>query len=117
MSLQTEYPFLLPKGYVDEQGRVHREGAMRLATARDEIEPLRDPRVRENEAYLTVIVLSRVITRLGATTQITPKVIEGLFASDLAYLQDVYGAINFGDPAELPEAGAPLVDGPQADGG
>jgi hypothetical protein len=117
MTLQTEYPFTLPKGYVDEQGRVYREGAMRLATARDEIEPLRDPRVRENEAYLTVIVLSRVITRLGNMTQITPKVIEGLFASDLAYLQDVYGAINFGDPAELPEAGVPLPDGPQADGG
>lgn len=120
MSLQTEFAFKLPKGYVDEQGRVHADGLMRLATARDEIEPLRDPRVRENEAYLTVIVLSRVITRLGAITQMTPKIIEGLFASDLAYLQDVYGAINFGDPADLdllnPEA-SPLAGSPRADGG
>ncbi|AEV83117.1 hypothetical protein ACPL_2220 [Actinoplanes sp. SE50/110] len=65
MSLHTEFPFTLPKGYVDEEGTLHRTGVMRLATARDEIEPLRDPRVRENESYATVIVLARVVTELG----------------------------------------------------
>lgn len=120
MTLQTEFSFHLPRGYVDDQGRLHRDGTMRLATARDEIEPLRDPRVRENEAYLTVIVLSRVITRLGSITQMTPKIIESLFAYDLAYLQDVYGIINFGDPSELDQTGdddSPLAESPQAAGG
>lgn len=100
MSLQTEFPFTLPRGYLDESGELHREGVMRLATARDEIEPLRDARVKENEAYLTVIVLSRTITRLGTLSRLTPKVIEGLFSSDLAYLQDFYTRINFGGAAE-----------------
>jgi hypothetical protein len=113
MSLQTEFPFTLPKGYVDERGTLHRSGTMRLATARDEIQPLRDPRVRENEAYLTVIVLSRVVTALGDLDQVTPKTIEGLFAADLAHLQHVYDTINFGDPATL--AAAPDGDGPFAD--
>ena len=83
---------------------------MRLATARDEIEPLRDPRVKENEAYLTVIMLSRVITELGTVDQVTPKVVEGLFAADLAYLQDLYAVINFGDPTSLAdmEPGVPF---------
>jgi hypothetical protein len=99
MSLQTEFPFTLPKGYVDEHGTLHRSGTMRLATARDEIEPLRDPRVKENDAYLTVILLSRVVTELGTVPQVTPKTIEGLFAADLAYLEDFYRAVNFGDPA------------------
>ena len=94
MSLQTEFPFTLPRGYVDEGGTLHREGVMRLATARDEIEPLRDARVKENEAYLTVIVLSRTIVKLGTLAQVTPKTIEGLFSSDLAYLQDFYRRIN-----------------------
>src|SRR3546814_10604242 len=88
MTLQTEFPFTLPRGYVDEGGTLHREGVMRLATARDEIEPLRDARVKENEAYLTVIVLSRTMVKLGSLSQVTPKTIEGLFSSDLAYLQD-----------------------------
>jgi len=101
MSLQTEFPFKMPKGYVDQHGTLHREGVMRLATARDEIEPLRDPRVRENEAYLTVIVLSRVTTELGSVSQVTPKTIEGLFVADLAYLQDFYRAINFEDRSNL----------------
>lgn len=92
--LRTEFSFVLPRGYVDEQGVVHRDGLMRLATARDEITPIRDPRVRENEAYLTVILLSRVITRLGTLPQINPGVIEGMFASDLAFLQDLYRRIN-----------------------
>lgn len=103
MSLQTEYEFTLPKGYVDKHGELHRDGTMRLATARDEIEPMRDLRVADNEAYLTVIVLSRVVTRLGSVSQVTPNMIEGLFAADLAYLQEVYGIINFGDPAMLEE--------------
>jgi len=101
MSLKTEYEFTLPRGYVDGSGTLHRKGVMRLATARDEIEPLRDARVKENEAYLTVIILSRVVTNLGSVTQVTPKTIEDLFAADLAYLQDLYGIINFGDPETL----------------
>jgi len=92
--LQTEFRFTLPRGYVDGDGEVHRDGVMRLATARDEIAPQRDPRVRENEAYLTVILLSRVIVRLGSITSINPGVIEALFASDLAFLQDLYRRIN-----------------------
>lgn len=92
--LRTEYAFTLPRGYVDESGRVHREGSMRLATARDEILPQRDPRVRENEAYLTVLLLARVVTKLGDLGQVNAGVIEGLFASDLAFLQDLYRRIN-----------------------
>jgi len=92
--LRTEFRFLLPRGYVDDEGMVHRDGVMRLATARDEITPMRDPRVRENEAYLSVILLSRVITRLGTLPGINPGIIEGLFASDLAFLQDLYRRIN-----------------------
>ena len=93
-TLRTEFAFTLPRGFVDEEGAVHRDGVMRLATARDEILPQRDPRVRENEAYLTVILLSRVITRLGSVTQVTPATVEGLFASDLAFLQDLYRRVN-----------------------
>jgi hypothetical protein len=93
-SLHTEFAFVLPRGYVDEHGTVHREGVMRLATARDEILPQRDPRVRENEAYLTVLLLSRVVTRLGSINQVSSGTIEGLFASDLAFLQDLYRRIN-----------------------
>ncbi len=94
MALQTEYTFTLPRGYVDGAGKVHKEGVMRLATAMDEITPLRDPRVRNNPAYLTIILLSRVIVRLGALTEITPAVVENLFAADLAYLQTLYRRIN-----------------------
>ena len=101
MSLQTEYPFTLPKGYVDAEGTLHKRGTMRLATARDEIEPMRDARVQENEAYLTIVILARVVSSLGTLTHINPKVIEDLFASDIAYLQDLYGIINFGDPEAL----------------
>lgn len=100
--LQTEFEFALPRGYVDAHGNLHRHGAMRLATALDEIEPLRDPRVRANEAYLTVLLLSRVITRLGEIRQISPAIIEGLFSSDMAYLQDLYIRVN--------EVGANLVE-------
>lgn len=92
--LRTEFAFVLPRGYVDGAGRVHRDGVMRLATAKDEIVPQRDPRVRENEAYLTVLLLSRVITRLGGLTDVHAGVIENMFASDLAFLQDLYRRVN-----------------------
>ena len=92
--LQTEFEFTLPKGYVDAEGNLHRKGVMRLATAIDEIAPLRDPRVRQNQAYLTVILLARVITKLGSLPDINPGVVEGLFSSDLAYLQALYRRIN-----------------------
>jgi hypothetical protein len=92
--LQTEFEFALPKGYVDENGTLHRKGVMRLATAADEILPMKDHRVQANAAYLSVILLSRVITSLGEVRAVTPKVVEGLFASDLAYLQDLYRRIN-----------------------
>jgi hypothetical protein len=91
---QTEFEFTLPMGYVDQSGTLHRHGLMRLATAADEILPLKDPRVQTNEAYLILILLSRVITKLGAVTSINPKIIEGLYAADLAYLQDFYNRIN-----------------------
>jgi len=93
-TLRTEFSFELPRGYVDDEGQVHRNGVMRLATARDEILPLRDPRVRDNESYLTVLLLSRVVTELGELSQVTPGTIEGLFASDLAFLQDLYRRVN-----------------------
>jgi len=92
--LQTEFPFRLPRGFVDVEGNLHTEGTMRLATAYDEIAPLKDPRVISNPGYLLVILLVRVITRLGSLEHINPKVIEGLFAADLAYLQDLYTRIN-----------------------
>lgn len=92
--LKTEFEFTLPMGYVDDTGTLHREGAMRLATAGDEILPMKDPKVQQNPLYLTVILLSRVITRLGDLKMVTPKTIEGLFAGDFAYLQEMYNRIN-----------------------
>jgi hypothetical protein len=92
--LQTEVTFTLPMGYVDPEGTLHKEGVMRLATAFDEIAPLKDPRVQSNPAYLLVILLSRVIRKLGTLEHINPKTIEGLFAADLAYLQDLYTRLN-----------------------
>src|SRR6266536_2490722 len=92
--LRTEFPFTLPRGYVDAAGTVHRTGVMRLATARDELIPLRDDRVRENPAYLTVVLLARVITRIGTITDVHAGLVENLFASDLAFLQDMYRRIN-----------------------
>ncbi len=94
MVLQTEHDFSLPKGYVDEGGGLHRDGTMRLATAADEILPLKDPRVQTNPSYLTVIVLSRVLTKLGNLPDVNPRIIEGLFVEDLAYLQEFYRRIN-----------------------
>jgi hypothetical protein len=99
---QTEHEFKLPFGYADEDGNLHRDGIMRLATAADEILPLKDPRVQSNQAYLVVILLSRVVTRLGSVPQITPKVIEGLYAADLAYLQELYNRINRNGKASQP---------------
>jgi hypothetical protein len=100
LGFQTEIEFELPKGYVDDAGMLHRRGIMRLATAADEILPLRDPRVQQNEAYLAVIVLARVITKLGSLSDISTGVIEGLYASDLAYLERLYERINAGDETE-----------------
>lgn len=91
---QTEHDFTLPMGFLDEDGNLHRDGVMRLATAADEILPLKDPRVQKNPAYLVIILLSRVVTRLGGLPEVTPKTIECLFAADLAYLQDLYNRIN-----------------------
>ncbi|MFC4955409.1 hypothetical protein ACFPFX_03765 [Streptomyces mauvecolor] len=93
-TLRTEFEFELPRGYVDESGTVHRRGAMRLATARDELVPLRDVRVRENPAYLSVVLLGRVITRLGTLGDVHDGTVENMFASDLAFLQDFYRQIN-----------------------
>ncbi|BBC27035.1 hypothetical protein [Pseudanabaena sp. ABRG5-3] len=92
--IQTEFEFTLPKGYVDGDGNLHRKGVMRLSRAIDEITPMRDPRVKSNPAYATVIILSRVITRLGGLEEISTLVIENLFASDLSYLQKFYRQIN-----------------------
>jgi len=91
---QVEFPFTLPRGYMGPDGTVHREGAMRLSTAFDEIAPLKDPRVQSNPGYLVIILLSRVVTRLGSLEFINPKVIEGLFSGDLVFLQELYQRIN-----------------------
>ena len=100
--LQTQFDFTLPKGYVDRDGRLHRAGTMRLATARDEIEPLRDPRVSgPDDPYLTILVLARVITEIGTLPAIDVSVVENLFAADLAFLQDLYGIINFGSAEDI----------------
>ena len=92
--IQTEFEFSLPKGYIDNEGNIHRTGIMRLAKAIDEIVPMRDPRVKTNPAYATAIILSRTIVRLGALENISPSVIEGLFVADLNYLQKFYRKIN-----------------------
>jgi hypothetical protein len=92
--MRTDFEFTLPRGYVDTSGAVHREGLMRLATARDEIEPLRDPAVRHNEAYLAVLLLSRVVTRIGDVTEVTPQIVEGLYAADFDHLQQLYERLN-----------------------
>jgi hypothetical protein len=93
-TLATETAFTLPRGYVDADGVVHRDGVMRLATAFDEIAPLKDPRVQANPAYLVIILLSRVITRLGTLPDLTPRAVEGFFAADLSYLQELYDRLN-----------------------
>jgi hypothetical protein len=93
-ALQTEFEFTLPQGYADDDGTLHREGTMRLATAADEIQPLKDPRVKSNHSFLTVVLLARVVTRLGTLEDVNPNVIENLFVSDLTYLQDLYERVN-----------------------
>ncbi len=92
--LQTEFTFNLPKGYVDADGNLHRDGVMRLASAADEIAPLQDPRVQRNSAYMSVILLSRVITRLGSLPDVNPTVVERMFAADVSYLQSLYQQLN-----------------------
>jgi len=100
--LRTEFDFTLPKGYVGDDGVLHRQGTMRLATARDEIEPLRDRTIDgPDDPYLTILVLARVITSLGSLPEVGIDEVEGLFAADLAFLQDLYGIINFGDQADV----------------
>jgi hypothetical protein len=94
MALQTEFEFTLPKGYVDDNGDLHKKGIMRLASAADEILPMKDPRVQRNPSYLAVIVLSRVITKLGELSDVTPGTIEKLFIGDLTYLQELYRRVN-----------------------
>lgn len=94
MAFTTEYDFELPKGYIDENGEIHKKGKMRLATAADEILPLRDPRVQQNPGYLTIILLARVIVKLEGITMVDTRLIESLFTVDLAYIQDLYQRIN-----------------------
>ncbi|WP_411080779.1 hypothetical protein [Streptomyces sp. cmx-18-6] len=93
-TLQTEFTFELPRGYVDDEGQVHRQGTMRLATARDELRPQIDLRVKENPAYLSVVLLSQVITQLGTITDVHAGVVERMYATDVAFLQDFYRRIN-----------------------
>jgi hypothetical protein len=100
--IRTEYEFVLPRGYLDETGALHRRGIMRMATARDELEPLRDPTILgPDDPRITILVLARVVRTLGTHELVTPHEIEGLFAADLAYLQDFYGVINFGSDQEI----------------
>ena len=107
--MQTEFEFTLPKGYLDNEGNLHRRGVMRLSTAIDEITPLRDPRVKSNPAYATVIILSRVITKLGALDEVSPHVVEQFFARDLSYLQDFYRQVNELEAPPEPPAAAPAL--------
>ena len=114
MEMQTVYPFRLPKGYIDEEGNLHREGRMRLATAGDELSALRDPKVKADESYLNTIILSKVIVELGTLTHITPETIEGLFIADMEFLQNMYDTINRADKPQIqvtcPHCGKQFVD-------
>jgi hypothetical protein len=94
MEFKTEYEFILPRGFVDSDGTVHREGVMRLASAKDEIVPLNDLRVQRNRAYLIIVLLSRVITNLGTLDDVSTGVVENLFAGDLRFLEEMYNRIN-----------------------
>jgi hypothetical protein len=109
--LQTEYEFTLPCGYVDERGTLHRQGVMRLATALDEVEPLADARVRANQAFLSLLLLSRVLLRLGEFSPVPPAVVAGLFSADFAYLQDLYVRVN-DHGTNLIETRCPSCGGP-----
>lgn len=114
MQLQTVYPFRLPKGYLDQEGNLHREGRMRLATAGDELSALRDPLVKADESYLNAVLLSKVILNLGTLAQVTPQIIEGLFVSDMEYLQSMYDTINKADKPQIqvtcPHCGKKFTD-------
>ena len=114
MELQTLYPFRLPKGYIDAEGTLHREGRMRLATAGDELSALRDPRVKADQGYTNVLLLSKVVTMLGTLPEITPEVIEGLFISDMEFLQDMYDTINKAENPQIqvtcPRCGETFAD-------
>ncbi len=101
MGLQTVYPFRLPKGYLDGDGQLHRDGQMRLATARDELEAMRDPKVKADESYMASRVLARVVVSLGALEAVTPDVIEGLFVADMEFLQNMYETINKADNPQI----------------
>jgi hypothetical protein len=101
MTLQTEFEFILPRGFVDKDGNLHKQGTMRLATAMDEIIPLRDLRVKANQAYLAVMLLARVITKLGSLPDVNTGIIENLFSADFAYLQDFYRRINEDGTAKI----------------
>jgi hypothetical protein len=120
MALKTSYEFTLPRGYLDDSGRLHKTGTMRLATARDELAPLRDPTVSgPDDPRLTILVLTRVVERLGDLELVTSHDIEGLFAVDLAFLQDFYGVINFGSQEEYDalvnaQQSSPLLGGSPA---
>ena len=104
-TFRTEFDFVLPKGYVDEAGVLHKRGTMRLATAADEILPLRDPRVQANPAYLTIIILARVIAKIGSVPSVDTQLVEALFACDLEYLRRFYEEINAAEEAD----GAPAA--------
>jgi hypothetical protein len=109
MELKTEYEFTLPKGYIDKEGNLHRQGVMRLANAKDEIVPLTDPRVSRNKAYMIIVLLSRVVTRLGTLESIHTGIMENLFAADLRYLEELYNRINEDEVSvqvKCPECGA-----------
>jgi hypothetical protein len=109
MDLKTEYEFILPRGYVDAEGNVHREGIMRLANAKDEIVPLNDLRVQRNKAYLIIVLLSRVVTRLGTLAEVNTGIVENLFAGDLRFLEEMYNRINEDEAVvkiTCPECGA-----------
>lgn len=92
--MKLEYDFTLPRGYVDKSGGVHRQGTMRLATAADEIQPIRDPRVQQNPEYLSILILSRVITQIEGCDRITPEIIESLYLADMNFLKNMYQSIN-----------------------
>ncbi len=109
MELKTEYEFILPRGYIDSEGNVHREGVMRLANAKDEIVPLNDLRVQRNRAYLIIVLLSRVMTRLGTLPEVNTGIVENLFAGDLRFLEEMYNRINEDEATvrvTCPECGA-----------
>jgi hypothetical protein len=117
-TFRTEIEFTLPKGFVDETGVLHKKGVMRLATAADEILPLRDPRVQSNPAYLTIIILARVVTSLGSLPQVDTQLVERLFACDLEYLRRLYEEINSAEePEGFEEAVSPVRTGGRTAGG